>query len=213
MSAVDMLGCHPAAAAIGITGDVALASQEGPFCELALTGRFWHQRATVLRRAEAHLRARIPRAHRGDCRRPGVLLDAELDEMTGVVLADHRAPDYNGDRATLEYQGIDPDDEAPARSAVRPGGSTGMAEARAGRPAQASSARAPKELGTVPGGKAGSCYAQGIAEKDATRYRRRGASRRSTRCTARTRRPRPSPGGCHSRSGRSAAAARRRRPS
>ena len=124
-NAVDMLGCHPAAAAIGITGDVALAHQEGPFCELALEGRFWHRRATVLRRAEAHLRARIPELIEVTVADPAMLLDAEFDEMTGVVIADHRAPDYNGDRATLEYQGIDPDERGPfsATGGLRPGGS------------------------------------------------------------------------------------------
>ena len=125
-NAVDMLGCHPAAAAIGITGDVALAHQEGPFCELALEGRFWHRRATVLRRAEAHLRARIPELIEVTVADPAMLLDAEFDEMTGVVIADHRAPDYNGDRATLEYQGIDPDARGPfggAAGGLRPGGS------------------------------------------------------------------------------------------
>ena len=54
-----------------------------------------------------------------------MLLDVEVDDETGEVVRDWRAPDYNGDRATLEYQGIDPDERGPfsATGGLRPGGS------------------------------------------------------------------------------------------
>lgn len=50
------------------------------------------------------------------------------DEFTGALLyqEDKRAPDFNGDRATMEYQGIDPDVRGPfppGTGGVRPGGS------------------------------------------------------------------------------------------
>jgi hypothetical protein len=37
------------------------------------------------------------------------------DEETGEILEvrDKRAPDFNGDRATMEYQGMDPDMRGP----------------------------------------------------------------------------------------------------
>ena len=33
-----------------------------------------------------------------------MLIDVERDSDTGEVINDWRSPDYNGDRATLEYQ-------------------------------------------------------------------------------------------------------------
>ena len=48
------------------------------------------------------------------------------DEDTGDVLEDRRSPDWNGDRQTLAYQGIDPDTRGPfpnAQGGFRPGGS------------------------------------------------------------------------------------------
>ena len=58
--AVSMFGCHPAAAAIGITGDIQMTSMDGPFVTVKLVGRFWHRRKTVLTNAEAYVRRRIP---------------------------------------------------------------------------------------------------------------------------------------------------------
>jgi hypothetical protein len=45
---------------VGITGDVSLASLDGPMVSLRLNGRFWHKRADVLARVSAFLTARIP---------------------------------------------------------------------------------------------------------------------------------------------------------
>ena len=44
----DMLGQTDRARKIGITGNVELASLDGPFVTLRLTGRFWHRRTTVM---------------------------------------------------------------------------------------------------------------------------------------------------------------------
>lgn len=45
---------------VGITGDVSLASLDGPMVTLRLRGRFWHKRADVLARVSAYLVKRIP---------------------------------------------------------------------------------------------------------------------------------------------------------
>lgn len=45
---------------VGITGDVALASLDGPMVTLRLNGRFWHKRADVLARVASFLTSRIP---------------------------------------------------------------------------------------------------------------------------------------------------------
>ena len=50
-AAVSMFGCHEEASAIGITGEIHLVSIDGPFISVALNGRFWHRRETVLRNA------------------------------------------------------------------------------------------------------------------------------------------------------------------
>ena len=52
--------------------------------------------------------------------------DVVRDDETGDLLDDRRAPDYNGDREAMEYQGIDPDRRGPFSEGVgglRPGGS------------------------------------------------------------------------------------------
>jgi hypothetical protein len=45
---------------VGITGDVELASLDGPMVTLRLKGRFWHKRVDVLARVSAYLVKRIP---------------------------------------------------------------------------------------------------------------------------------------------------------
>ncbi len=56
------------------------------------------------------------------------LLDFEeiVDDFSGNVLGrvDKRAPDFNGDRATMEYQGLDPDDRGPFPPSVLFGSSS-----------------------------------------------------------------------------------------
>lgn len=42
----QMFGRHDLPASVGITGSIELVSLEGPMCELALTGKFWHKRGT-----------------------------------------------------------------------------------------------------------------------------------------------------------------------
>ena len=99
---------------------------DGPFVTLELRGRFWHRRETVLRNAAVYLRQRIPELAEVDVADARMLMDVERDPDTGEVLNDWRSPDYNGDRATLEYQGIDPDTRGPFSKntgGLRPGGS------------------------------------------------------------------------------------------
>jgi len=53
---------------------------------------------------------------------PDELNDMEeiYDDDTGecIEIIDRRAPDYNGDRATMKYQGIDPDMRGPFVSSL-----------------------------------------------------------------------------------------------
>lgn len=112
-AAPSMFGGHPDTVAIGITGDIALAEVDGPVVVLSLSGRFWHKRETVLANAGAFLRQRWPEICDVIVGDPGSLRDVVRDDETGDVLEDRRAPDWNGDRAALEYQGIDPDRRGP----------------------------------------------------------------------------------------------------
>ena len=125
-AAASMFGRHAEAAAIGITGRMELRGIDGPIVLLGLVGRFWHKRATVLYNAEAFLRSRIPEIAEVDVADIDDLVDVIRDEDTGEVLVDKRAPDVSGDRATMEYQGIDPDTRGPFASpsgGFRAGGS------------------------------------------------------------------------------------------
>jgi hypothetical protein len=45
---------------VGMTGTVALACLDGPFCTLRFSGRFWHPRKMVLARVGAVLQRRFP---------------------------------------------------------------------------------------------------------------------------------------------------------
>ena len=79
----------------------------------------------MLRNAAKYLQQRIPELASVDVAEEQMLLDFEVDKETGAVLQDWRAPDYNGDRQALEYQGIDPDTRGPfgGIGGLRPGGS------------------------------------------------------------------------------------------
>ena len=160
--ASSMFGEHEQCARVGITGELSFVDLDGPVVLVALRGRFWHRRETVLRNARAYLMQQIPEACRApDDRTYGLrepvrqrrqmvrlpvsrvqlaswqLADVELanpddeldcvkDTETGLIVEDRRAPDFNGDRETLTYQGIDPDTRGPfpkATGGLRPGGS------------------------------------------------------------------------------------------
>lgn len=45
---------------VGITGGVDFVEFDGPSIVLRLKGRFWHERATVLKRVGSYLQSRIP---------------------------------------------------------------------------------------------------------------------------------------------------------
>jgi len=108
----QMFGCHDLPKAYGITGTLKFKEICGPEVTLQLEGAFWHRRETVLGRAAVWLNARMPEIAEVRVADPAELLDFEdiVDECTGEVLytRDKRAPDFNGDRGTMEYQGIDP---------------------------------------------------------------------------------------------------------
>uniref|UniRef100_A0A7S0RXL2 Uncharacterized protein n=1 Tax=Pyramimonas obovata TaxID=1411642 RepID=A0A7S0RXL2_9CHLO len=108
-----MFGIHPQCANIGITGDIVVKEVDGPFVTVALTGKFWHRRATVLEQCASYLVARIPEVLEVNVSSPDELEDVIRDEATGEVMMDRMSPDYNGDRGTLMYQGIDPDLRGP----------------------------------------------------------------------------------------------------
>lgn len=90
---------------------------DGPEVILSLSGKFWHTRSHVLGRAAMYLNARIPEIQRVSVWEPDELNDFEeiVDEDTGDIIEviDRRAPDFNGDRETMIYQGIDPDMRGP----------------------------------------------------------------------------------------------------
>ena len=119
----QMFGRHEKAASIGITGDVQLVEIEGPEVTLSLQGEFWHKRSMVLGKAAIWLNACMPEIMHVNVQDPVELEDFEdyRDEDTGELLYVHdkRSPDYNGDRGTMEYQGIDPDVRGPFPSGTR----------------------------------------------------------------------------------------------
>jgi hypothetical protein len=112
-----MFGCHDEAASIGVTGEIAFIELAGPQVILSLEGKFWHRRETVLRRAAVWLNTRMPEVTDVTVEDIEELQDFTdiRDDFSGDVIArvDKRAPDFNGDRATMEYQGLDPDDRGP----------------------------------------------------------------------------------------------------
>lgn len=114
---MTMFGVHDAPASIGITGEIALAEVCGPEIYLTLCGKFWHSRSHVLGRAAVYLNARMPEIHSVSVMDPDELNDFEekIDDCTGDIMEviDRRSVDYNGDRSTMTYQGIDPDQRGP----------------------------------------------------------------------------------------------------
>ena len=112
-----MFGKHDAPAAVGITGEIEFDSLKGPEVTLALSGKFWHKQTTVLGRVAMYLNARIPELTSMRVSSPSELEDFEdvMDEYTEEVIyrEDKRSPDFNGDRETMEYQGLDPDARGP----------------------------------------------------------------------------------------------------
>ena len=126
----QMFGHSDLAAGVGITGQVELVELHGQEVILRLSGAFWHRRETVLGRAAMYINARIPEVLEVNVEDPSELEDVELivDEDTGEVLEarSKQSPDFNGDRATMTYQGADPDMRGPFPQGVgglRPGGS------------------------------------------------------------------------------------------
>jgi hypothetical protein len=126
----QMFGCHDLPASYGITGSIDFVEVAGPEVVLTLDGAFWHRRDTVLGRAAMWLNARMPEITHVTVADPAELQDFEdiVDESSGEVLyvKDKRAQDFNGDRGTMEYQGIDPDMRGPFPQGIgglRPGGS------------------------------------------------------------------------------------------
>mmetsp|Transcript_45850 Transcript_45850/g.92527 ORF Transcript_45850/g.92527 Transcript_45850/m.92527 type:complete len:216 (-) Transcript_45850:294-941(-) len=113
----QMFGKHPLPARIGVTGELGFVSLDGPEVMLSLEGAFWHKRSTVLGRAAMWLNACMPEIVEVRVAEESELEDEEIerDEFTGDVIftRDRRSPDFNGDRATMEYQGIDPDTRGP----------------------------------------------------------------------------------------------------
>jgi len=112
-----MFGCHETAASIGITGEIGFVELAGPQVVLSLEGAFWHRRETVLGKAAVWLNARMPEITDVTVEDIEELQDFKeiSDEFSGEVIftEDKRAPDFNGDRATMEYQGLDPDERGP----------------------------------------------------------------------------------------------------
>jgi len=113
----QMFGIHDRPASIGITGTLELVEICGPEIILQLEGKFWHRRETVLGRAAMWLNARMPEITDVTVSSEDELKDyVEItDEFTGDVIEgiDRQAPDFNGDRQTMTYQGIDPDVRGP----------------------------------------------------------------------------------------------------
>lgn len=111
-----MFGCHAKPASVGITGELCLAEVEGPCVTLALSGRFWHRRSTVLGRAAMWLNAKMPEISEVVVEDMSELEDEtdEVDDMGAVIARlDKRSPDFNGDRSTMERMGLDPDERGP----------------------------------------------------------------------------------------------------
>lgn len=123
-----MFGKHDDPASIGVTGELDFVELQGPQVILSLHGKFWHRRETVLGRAAMWLNACMPEIVEVNVENQEELLDYEeiVDEVTGEVLErrDKRSPDFNGDRATMEYQGMDPDMRGPFPSGPMTSGSS-----------------------------------------------------------------------------------------
>jgi hypothetical protein len=113
----QMFGVHDVPASYGITGTIELVEVCGPEVILRLEGNFWHARSHVLGRAAVWLNSRMPEITDVTVEDMDELNDFEevRDEFTGDIIEtiDRRAPDFNGDRTTMEYQGLDPNVRGP----------------------------------------------------------------------------------------------------
>jgi hypothetical protein len=112
----QIFGCHERPESIEVTGSIEFVDLCGPEVTLSLQGEFWHRRETVLGRAAMWLNARMPEITDVMVADLEELKDFEeiLDEFGEVFFRkDKRSPDFNGDRATMEYQGMDPDTRGP----------------------------------------------------------------------------------------------------
>lgn len=63
--------------AVGITGEVDLATLDGPIVVLRLSGRFWHERTQVLLRMSTYLQSRIPEIMEVTVEDPSMLDDSD----------------------------------------------------------------------------------------------------------------------------------------
>jgi len=112
-----MFGVHDVPAYYGITGSIELVEVSGPEIILRLEGRFWHKRTHILGLAAMWLNARMPEIAEVTVENMDELNDFEeiRDKFTGDIIEtiDRRSPDFNGDRADMEYQGLDPDMRGP----------------------------------------------------------------------------------------------------
>jgi len=104
-------------ASYGITGSIELVEVSGPEIILRLEGKFWHKRTHILGLAAMWLNARMPEIAEVTVEDMDELSDFEeiRDTFTGDIIEtiDRRAPDFNGDRRDMEYQGLDPDMRGP----------------------------------------------------------------------------------------------------
>ena len=93
-----------------------LPSVESEFMIVIKTPKYFCTE-TVLGKAAMYLNARMPELSSISVSSPEELNDFEdvVDEFTGEVVyrEDKRSPDFNGDRETMEYQGLDPDARGP----------------------------------------------------------------------------------------------------
>ncbi|CAM9926274.1 unnamed protein product [Ascophyllum nodosum] len=63
--------------AVGITGDVEFVGLEGPTAVVRLTGRFWHEKSTVLSRVANYVMTRIPECVDVEVEDPAQLEDSD----------------------------------------------------------------------------------------------------------------------------------------
>jgi len=112
-----MFGCHDRASSVGITGSIEFSELCGPEVTLQLEGQFWHSRGFVLGSAATWLNARIPEIQHVIVNDKEELNDYQeiTDKLSGDIIfrIDKRSEDYDGDRGSMEYQGVDPDMRGP----------------------------------------------------------------------------------------------------
>ncbi|CAM9862489.1 unnamed protein product, partial [Hapterophycus canaliculatus] len=63
--------------AVGITGDCEFVCLDGPSVVVRLTGRFWHEKSSVLARVASFVQARIPECVDVEIEDPSQLEDAD----------------------------------------------------------------------------------------------------------------------------------------